>query len=225
VLEFQLQAALEGDLEGFQRGTSLAWLQAGRKTMEIMERKGLDILRGSVVEAGLGQQLANTWQADIYPARGLSYNPAIVFYSKAPEIIGAHQGETIRASGGTWLAIPIPGSPAEDFPTRGMTRVEYARQKFGDRLFSIPARGGRLSILAVENVSLTKTGRVSVRQKTKTGKYGKNAATLFLFWLVPQVTLDARLDVQADFRQVGQMFANEFERIFGEQLLQAGLGQ
>ncbi len=224
-MDFRLEAALEGNLEGSQESTKRAWMEAGRETMEVMEDKGLDILRGSVVEAGLGQRLANTWQGEIFPTRGLTYNPALIFFSKAPEIIEAHEGETIYASDGAWLAVPIPDSPAAKFPTRGMTRVEYARQKFGDRLFTIPAKGDRPAILAAENVSLTKTGRISVRKKTKTGKYGKNAATIFLFWLLPHVTLDARLDVQADFERIGEMFAVEFPKTFAERLMAAGLSK
>lgn len=222
-MDLRLEAALSGNLDAFEEGVRTAWMEAARASVETLRERGLDRLRGSMVEAGLGERLPNTWRAEIYPRRGLAEDPAVLFYSNAPEIVRAHEGATIRSAEGHWLAIPIPGSPADDFPVRGETRVEYARRKFGDRLFVIPARAGRLAILAAQNVSLTKTGRVTARQLTKTGKYGKNAATIFLFWLVPEVTLARRLDTDADFEWIAQTWTDEFPRLLAAELTARGL--
>lgn len=223
-MDLRLEAALDGNLDAFQEGIRTAWLEAGRDALSLMEDRGLERLRGSMISAGLGERLSHTWQGEVFPRQGLSYNPALLFFSKAPEIVRAQEGETIRSAAGHWLAVPIPGSPAEHFPARGETKVEYARRKYGDRLFLIPARAGRLAMLAVEGVSLTNTGRLSVRNRTKTGKWGKGTATIFLFWLVPQVTLEPRLDVAADFRWIEEMFAEEFPKALAEQLVRRGLG-
>jgi len=224
-MSFRLEAALQGNLEAFQSGVRTAWLQAGRDTMEVMRERGLSRLRGSVQRAGLGARLANTWRGNIYPERGLSDDPALVLFSKAPEIIKAHEGETIHAKAGSLLAIPIPGSPAEDFKVQKGTKVEYARRKFGDRLFVIPPVAGRPAILAIEGGAISATGKLSARKKLKSGQYGKGAATIFLFWLVPEVTLGARLDVDADFAAIGRMLASEFEKVLGAHLLRAGLSE
>lgn len=224
--DFQLQAAFFGNLEGFQEGVIKACAEAAHETMETVRERGVARLRASLKQAGL-DAIANTWRGEIYPGRGRkSVNPALLIWSKAPEIINANRGELIRSPRGAWLAIPIPGSPAEEFPNpRGpATKVDYARQKFGDRLFLIPAAKGRPAMLAVEGAAITKTGRVSLRKQTKTGKWGQGTMTIFLFWLVPDVQMPPRLDPDADFRWIEQMFEAEYPRLLGDALVRAGLG-
>lgn len=225
-MDFQLSAALMGDLEGFQQGVRDAVSAAGRETMEAMADQGLGRLRASVREAGLGERLANAWRAEVYPKRGNALEPALYIYTKAPEIIRAQSGMVIRAGARAYLAIPIPGSPAEDFPNpRGPdTKVDYARARFGERLFMIPPKAGRLGMLAVEGAAITATGRVSVRQKNKRGQWGKGTMTIPLFWLVPQVTMKPALDPQADFDWISARFADEYTRRMADALVRAGLG-
>lgn len=225
-MDFQLQAALLGDLEGFQEGVREAAAMAGKETMLALRDMGLGRLRGSVREAGLGDRLANAWRADVYPKHGFSYEPALFIYTNAPEIIRSHTGEVIRAAGGAFLAIPIKGSPAEDFPNpRGPdTKVDYARQRFGERLFMIPPKPGRAGMLAVEGAAITGTGRVSLRKKTKKDQWGKGTMTIPLFWLVPQATMKAVLDPQADFDWISARFTEEYTRRMADALVRAGLG-
>lgn len=225
-MDFQLSAALMGDLEGFQQGVRDAARWAGEVAMVEVADMGLGRLRASVNEAGLGERVANAWRAEIYPRRGGSLEPAVFFYTNAPEIIRAHTGMVIRAGARAYLAIPIPGSPAEDFPNpRGPdTKVDYARARFGERLFLIPPKAGRLGMLAVEGAAITATGRVSVRQKNKRGQWGKGTMTIPLFWLVPQVTMKPVLDPQADFDWISDRFAEEYTRNMADALVRAGLG-
>lgn len=222
---FQFQAALEGNLDQFQSAVIGAVAEAGKQTLETLRDRGLDRLRTSLHKANLGA-LEKSWRAEIYPRNGKALNPAIFFWSKAPVIVEAHQGVRIQTSSGGKLAIPIPGSPAEDFPNpRGPDdKVDYARQKFGDRLFVIPANRARPAILAAEGVGLTKTGRVTVRNKTKSGKYGKGAATIFLFYLVDEVSLDGRLDTPADFKWISDRFVQDYPKLMAENIVRAGLG-
>ncbi|RAN30636.1 DUF6441 family protein [Hyphomonas pacifica] len=224
--ELLYRAALDGGLAEFQDGVMEAVSVAGRETVETLRDMGLSKLRGSIRDAGLGDRLANAWRAEIYPKRGFALNPAILFWSKADVIVNAHQGETIHAKDGNLLAIPIPDGPAVDFPNpRGPdTKVDYARKKFGDRLFVIPANPVRPAILAAEGVGFTKTGRLTLRkQSAKTGKWGKGSATVFLFWLVEEAVLQQRLDVQADFDWIDRTFQAEYSRILADNMLRAGL--
>lgn len=222
----RLQAALMGNLDGFEEDVKNAVSQAGRETMEAMRDMGLDRLRSSLKKAGL-DAIEKSWRGEIYPRRGFSTEPALFIYSKAPEIVSSNQGEVIRGKGGGWLAIPIPGSPAMDLPNpRGSeTRVDEARRRFGERLFTIPARAGRAAMLAVEGVGFTKTGRVTVRKKTKSGSWGKGSMTVPLFWLVPDATMPGRLDVEADFRWIRERFEEEYPRHMARALVRAGLGE
>lgn len=215
-----------GDLEGFQEGVREAVGMAGRETMAALADMGLARLRSSVREAGLGDRLANAWRGEVYPRRGPALEPALFIYTKAPEIIRAHTGEMITADAGGYLAIPIPDSPAEDFPNpRGSdTKVDYARARFGERLFMIPPKNGRIGMLAVEGAAITKTGRVSIRQKNKKDQWGKGTMTIPLFWLVPQVTMKPALDPQADFDWIAERFAEEYPKRMADALVRAGLG-
>ncbi|MDP1555483.1 MAG: DUF6441 family protein [Hyphomonas sp.] len=224
-MDLRLEAALMGNLEEFEDGIKTAVATAGRETMVEIRDKGIGRLRTSLKQAGL-DAIEKTWRGDIFPERGQALNPAIFIYSRAPEIVNANQGEVIRGKGGGWLAIPIPGSPAEDFknPPGPGTKIDVARQKFGDRLFMIPARRGRPAMLAVEGAGITKTGRVTLRKQNKSGQWGKGTQTVFLFWMVPQVTLEPRLDTKADFAWIEKMFEEEYPRILAQNLVRAGLG-
>lgn len=74
-------------------------------------------LRGQVIEAGMGQRLANTWRGDVYPKvyGRVSMNPAGVVRSAAPLIIDAFaRGATIRPiNGSKYLWIPTKSVPRQ----------------------------------------------------------------------------------------------------------------
>jgi hypothetical protein len=200
-------------------------LETNRESLEAASAHGKGVLRASLRAANLGA-LEKTWQADIYPRRGLAWEPTALIYSKAELIVAAFDaGETIGPKDGGLLAVPIPGGFAEEFPNpRGPdTKVDYARQKFGDRLFVIPARAGRPAILAAELVGQTKTGRLTARQRLKSGKVGQGTFTAFLFFLVPQVTLPKLLDIQSDFQKIERKLFNDYTRMLAARINAAGL--
>lgn len=229
--------SLELDLEGFDKALSggyqdwrddirLAILEANRETLERAGEHGKSVLRASLRAANLSG-LEKTWQADIFPRRGLAWEPTALIYSKAELIVAAFDaGETIGPKDGGLLAVPIPGGFAEDFPNpRGPdTKVDYARQRFGERLFVIPARAGRPAILAAELVGQTKTGRLTARKRLKSGKVGKGTFTAFLFFLVPQVTLPKLLDIQGDFAKIERKFFSDYTRTLAAKINAAGIG-
>ena len=223
-------------LEGFGRaatGGYQIWrdkvrqvvLTANRGAIETAMADGKNKLRADLRAAGLGA-LEKSWQSEMFPRRGLAWEPSGLLYSKAEIIVSAFdEGVTIRSKDGGLLAIPIKGGFAEDFPNpRGAeTKVDYARQKFGDRLFTIPASGDRPAILAVEMVGQTKTGRLTTRRKTKTNKYTKGTFTAPLFWLVPQARLEKRLDIQSTFDQIERKFFSDYTRQLAREINQAGI--
>ena len=147
--------------------------------------------RAQIVGAGLGTRLAKTIQTQVYPRTGQSLNAAVVVWSKAPVIIGAHDtGPLIRSRNGFWLAIP---TPAAGKSLRGgrITPGEWERRN-GLRLRFVYRRSGP-SLLVAETRLNTK-GR-AVRSRSKTGR---GVATVPIFLLVPQVKLPKRLDLAQD---------------------------
>ena len=122
-------------------------------------------LSEQVVIAGLGQRLADSWRTK--PSRPNQTTVSAEVASSAPLILSAFdQGVTITARNGRWLAIPTNDAPRG--PRRRMTPAQV-EARFGRRLRFIPARLGRTAVLVM-------AGKV-------------------MFVLVPQVTLQKRLDI------------------------------
>jgi hypothetical protein len=147
--------------------------------------------RAQIIGAGLGRRLANSVRSQVYPRSGQSLNAAVVVWSKAPVIVGAHDaGPLIRSRNGFWLAIP---TPAAGKSLRGgrITPREWERRT-GLRLRFVYRRSGP-SLLVAEGRLNTK-GR-AVRSQSRTGR---GAATVPIFLLVPQVKLPKRLDLARD---------------------------
>src|SRR5579884_2686399 len=88
--------------------------------------EGLKVdLRADVVDAGLGQRLANTWRGKTYPEGGISLEAASFVWSKAPNIVDAFdRGVTIKSSRGPWLAIPTAAAGMKGLSATGaMKRI------------------------------------------------------------------------------------------------------
>jgi len=166
--------------------------------------------RAQIVGAGLGTRLAKTIQVQVYPRSGQSLNAAVVVWSKAPVIVGAHDtGPLIRSRNGFWLAIP---TPAAGKSLRGgrITPGEWERRN-GLRLRFVYRRSGP-SLLVAEGRLNTK-GR-AVRSRSRTGR---GVTTVPIFLLVPQVKLPKRLDLARDAARAhealpGLIVANRVER-------------
>jgi len=168
-------------------------VKAGEKAATAAVRQAGDGLkaawRAQIVGAGLGTRLAKTIRSQTYPKSGQSLNAAVVIWSKAPVIVGAHDtGPLIRSRNGFWLAIP---TPAAGRSLRGgrLTPGEWERRN-GLRLRFVYRRSGP-SLLVAEG-RLNTRGR-AVRSRSKTGR---GVATVPIFLLVPQVKLPKRLDIE-----------------------------
>ena len=172
-----------------------AEIKAGKKAVSAaMREAGTDLKsawRGQITQAGLGLRLANSVRSQTYPKAGDSLKAAALVWSKAPEIVGAHDtGPLIRSKDGFWLAIPTAAAgkglkggritPAEWEQRRGL-RLRFVFRRRGPSLL---VADGRLNSRGLGVASRSKTGR------------GK--ATMPIFLLVHQVKLAKRLDLARD---------------------------
>lgn len=103
---------------------------------QIMREETRDLTmdyRQQVRDAGMGNRLANTWRAEVYPTGGRSLNPAGYVWSNAPAIIDAFaRGAFIRpVNGAKWLWIPTRNVPAR---RRGGTYASSVKRSNGTRM-------------------------------------------------------------------------------------------
>lgn len=169
-----------------------AEIKAGEKAVSAAMREAGSGLksdwRDQITGAGLGRRLAGSIRSEFYPKREPSLNAAAFIWSKAPEIINAHDtGPLIRSKNGFWLAIPTKAAGKSRRGGR-ITPGEW-EQRSGLRLRFIYRRN-RPSLLIAE--SRLNTRGKAVRSRSKTGR-GVVSAPIFI--LVPQVKLAKRLDL------------------------------
>lgn len=172
-----------------------AEIKAGEKAVSAtMREAGTDLKsawRGQIDQAGLGRRLANSIRSQTYPKAGESLNAAALVWSKAPEIVGAHDtGPLIRSKDGFWLAIPTAAA-GKGLKGGRITPGEWERRR-GLRLRFVFRRRG--PSLLVADGRLNSRG-LGVASRSKTGR-GKSTVPIFL--LVPQVKLAKRLDLARD---------------------------
>lgn len=136
----------------------------------------------------MGERLGRTIRDQVYPKGRDSLSAAAVVYSRASHIVDAFdRGVTIRSKEGFWLAIPTPAAGAAR-----ITPGEWERRR-GMRLRFIYRRRGP-SLLVAEGARINKAGR-AVQSRSKTGR---NQVSAIIFFLVPQVHLKKRLDLEKD---------------------------
>lgn len=152
-------------------------------------------LRQQITTAGLGQRLANTWRAEIYPKGAKSAGAAGLVYSKAPNLVRVYdEGAVIRSKNGFFLAIPTPAAGRYGDGRQKMTPGLWERMH-GARLRFIYRRGGP-SLLVAENLRARAGKRGGFgRASTTALRTGRGLATVPMFLLVPQVTVTKRLNV------------------------------
>jgi hypothetical protein len=152
--------------------------------------------RGQIEAAGLGRRLAGTIRSQVYPRGGVSPNAAALIWSKAPEIVGAHErGALIRSSSGFFLAIPTPAAGRGTRSAR-LTPGEWEARR-GIRL-RLVYRQNAPSLLVADGARLNARG-LGVASRSKTGR---GAATVPIFILLPQVRLRKRIDLMQSVRSL-----------------------
>jgi hypothetical protein len=174
----RLTAAITGSLNAYMASQKAAAERAVTEGVREITTRIKEELRSQVVGAGLGNKLAKTWQAKVYPARGQkSISAAGVVTSKASKIIRAfNDGAVIKSSHGLYLAIPT-----ENAPKRGMGNKRISPSTFPESRF------GRLRFVRVDS----RLSLLVVDSKMK----GRPAKVMFI--LVPQVQMKKKLDYLA----------------------------
>lgn len=165
-------------------------------------------LRAMVIEAFGSQRLANTWRGMAFPGAGkATLSPADLVFSKAPHIIEAFsQTTTIRGSNGFWLAIPSPDAMKMRTANRRPT-PDDVEKRLGIKLRFV-YRQGKAALLVADKV----------RKKTgKRGGYAKasqralkegNTESVVMFFLVEQVTLRQRFNLDAEYEKAADDMVN-----------------
>lgn len=192
-------AALVGDLRQILT-TELRQAERAVTTAVRQATAGLQAeLRGQVTAAGLGPRLARAWRNRVYPESGTSLTAAGVVWTKAPRIIGAFaQTTTIRSKRGLYLAIPTPAAGRFGDGRRKITPLGWERRT-GLRLRFVYRRNSP-SLLVADNARLTGRGRAVGNTGRRQGANFTRLAgrtTVPIFILVPQVTLEKQLDIEA----------------------------
>ncbi len=178
-----IAALMQAEIAAGEKAVSAAMREAGTSLKSAW--------RSQITGAGLGTRLGNSIRLATYPKAGDSLNAAVLVWSNAPVIIGAHDtGPLIRSKNGFWLAIPTPAAGKSAKGGR-ITPGEW-EHRTGLRLRFVYRRRGP-SLLVAEG-RLNNRGR-AVASKSKTGR---GAATVPIFLLVPQVKLRKRLDLARD---------------------------
>jgi hypothetical protein len=155
-------------------------------------------LRQQVTSAGLGGRLANAWRDRHYPNQKV--DAASLVWTKAPQIIRAFEGVTIRSGRGRWLAIPTENAPRRGTDGKRISPSTFPEHRLG-RL-RLVARPGRVPLLVVDGLRISAGRRGGFRRAPQRAlRTGQGVVTVVMFVLVPQVTLRKRLDVDSAARR------------------------
>jgi len=177
-----------------------AEIAAGERAVTAAMREAGTGLKSSwrmqITGAGLGRRLANSIRNQTFPRAGESLDAAVLVWSKAPVIVGAHDtGPLIRSKDGFYLAIPTKAA-GRGLRGRRITPGEWERRR-GLRLRFVYRRRGP-SLLVADRARINNRGQ-AVASRSKTGR---NQVTAPIFLLVLQVKLPKRLDLARDAARV-----------------------
>ena len=175
----ELKAAITGNLTAYLEKQRLdAETAVTEGIWDLTDQMKAD-LRAQVISAGLGNRLAKTWQAVVYPKRQKSISCAGVVFSRAPKLITVfNDGALIKSSKGRWLAIPTENAPKQGIGhDQRINPSNFPEHRYGKLRYVYVQ--SNLSLLVVDTKSKRKP------------------ATKVMFWLVPQVRHRKRLDIQA----------------------------
>ncbi|MFN7612570.1 MAG: DUF6441 family protein [Alphaproteobacteria bacterium] len=177
-----------------QKAAAEAAVTAG--VAEVTERIKND-LRGQVTGAGLGNKLAKSWQAKLYPKGQKSISAAGWVFSKAPKLIRAfNEGALIKSKDGFFLAIPTEAAPKRGVGGKRINPSNFPEHSLGRLRFVY--RPGKISLLVVDSLRASTGKRGGFRKASESAlKSGRGLTTVVMFLLVPQVKLKKRLDYQS----------------------------
>ncbi len=175
-----LKAAITGNLRAYlQQQKNQAEVAVTNGIKEIATNIKTD-LRTQVLNAGLGNKLAKTWQAKFYPKHQKSISAAGVVTSRATKIIRAfNDGVVIKSLRGAFLAIPTEHAPKRGLNNKRISPSNFPEHRYGKLRFIYV--NGQMSLLVVNKPSRSKR---------------KNAEpkSVVMFILIPQVKMKKKLD-------------------------------
>lgn len=170
-------------------------------------------LRAQITTAGMGRNLANSWQSEFYPNKGI--DPGGYIYSKAPHIIESFdEGVIVRARRKRMLAIPTENAPKR---INGRKATPWRYNDYIRKLTYVK-RPGKLPLLVDEYEAQT------YKRKTKSGKKNgdfkrfninpdpakaEGRTTVVIFILIPIAKMPRVLDVEG----ASDKWANEHVKL------------
>ncbi|SDJ63509.1 DUF6441 family protein [Salipiger marinus] len=214
----RLEAALQGDLRRYLEEELDLAKRAVTKGVHKQATVLKHALRADVIAGGLGRRLARSWQQENYPKGNVSLNAASYVFSKAEKLVAAfEEGATIRASKTRFLAIPTPAAPKSGRKGVRLTPSNFPEDQFGPLRF-VYVKGGT-SLLVVDNQRERrgKRGGYALSRSKRALASGHGLLTVPMFFLVPQVRLRRRLNVQAVVTSVTAGLAREIDAAFQSQ--------
>ena len=207
--EEDLQAELYREYRKGERAVTRAVEQAGRAVKRNWRRQ--------IRAAQFGGRLANTIRARRYPEHTVSMNAAALVWSKAPEILSAHErGALIRSQDGFWLAIPTRDALRGTGGNR-ITPGEWERKNNRRLQFVYPEKWLR-RLAGPRHAVLMDIGGAPLRERimTKKGLHRKaprvRKRAIIMFVLVPQVRLKKRLDLMREAEAVAASIPSAIAR-------------
>ncbi|MFN4282434.1 MAG: DUF6441 family protein [Alphaproteobacteria bacterium] len=191
----RLTAALGGSLKEMMAAEMKAAERAVTSGVQAATNGLKSDLRSQIVAAGLGPRLARTWRGEVYPKGQMSIGAAGLVWSKAPGIVRIYEdGATIRSTRGLYLAIPTPAAGKYGDGGAKITPGGWERRT-GQRLRFIYRRGAA-SLLVADNMRARSGKRGGFAKASAAAlRSGRGLASVPIFFLVPQVSFQKRLDV------------------------------
>jgi len=155
----------------------------------------VEIWRQQIMQAGLGQRLANSIRDQSYPRGQPSLNAATIVYTKAPKLIGSFErGAVIQGKTGNWLAIPTKFAGPRRSRRNKLTPIDFERRT-GLRLRMVMVTPNRAMLVADGSRVSSKGFARADRRRGRRAQYDKK--TLPIFILVPQARIAKRLNLIA----------------------------
>ena len=190
----RIDAAITGDLKKYMKDEIAAAESAITAGVREVTTGVQTELRNQVSSAGLGTAVANAWRAKFYPG-GKSLKAAGFIYTKAPNIVTAfNNGVLIKSAKGLFLAIPTPAAPKRGTDGKRISPSNFPESSTGRLRFVY--RPGKVSLLVVDDLRARggKRGGFSRASDSAIAKQ-RGVATVVMFFLVPQVSMKKKLDV------------------------------
>lgn len=197
-MTFDFRVEVKGDFILWSRAEILAGEKAITRGIAGGTAAVKQSWRGQVAQA-LGARLGNAVRSSVYPRSEPSARAAGLVYTKAPQIIGAHEsGALIRANNGFWLAVPLPG--AGRGPRGARIKPGEWEKRTGRRLRFVYRRGK--TALLVDDGTTLRGARVPGPKGTYKAARGFRNRTVPIFALVPQVKLKKVLNLHQSAEQI-----------------------